>query len=583
MFKRLATFLFGVALIGLGVFFFMAPEHTYLVQLLKRFWPLFLVMAGLVRLAGYLIDRHPRSPIGSLLLIVLGGTLLAVNLQGETSFIAIIGHYWFWFLLAFVLGQVLRHYTATDAFGKPVRALGPAAIFGMLLIAGTGLSANFLSKNDQLLARVNQRISQIGGLGEYAFGNPIKIEDTSPQIFKLPANARLMFASFNGDIEIRGAATNQATAKLTKFVRAGDESRAQELAKQIHLQLSPSGNTVQFGVVAEGLNEVYSTSLLIEVPNQQTANVEINDAAGTIKLSDLRGEFLLRNGGRILSARLTGRLTIENTRGPVEVEQHVGDLAMSNLRQGAALHEIKGKLILQGQDGVYRINQHTGPVQASIANGKLELREILPPKGFPAGERLVTLDELRDTRTTLSNIGGGLLVNASHSRIEAEGINGDTQITSNGEPLKLSRCNGTLRVEVENGSVTASELRGTTQIEATRDITVQNFAGPLTVKSRGGKISLSTNDELEGDVSTLNEHGQTRLTLPRNLVFRLDANTVSGRLRARGFDWLEVDRNQKTIAASAQTAGNLPLVSVRSSSGDIELQASGLVLASNKE
>lgn len=593
MFKRLATFLFGVALIGLGFFFFMAPEQAYLVQLLKKFWPLFLVLAGVVRLAGYLIDRHPRSPVGSLLLTALGGILLAINVRGETSLAAIIGHYWFWFLLAFVLGRVLRQYTATAAPGKSLRALSPGAVFVMLLIAATGLSANFLSKNDQLLAHLNQRIGQIGGVGEYVFGNPIKVEDEAPQIFKLPANARLTFASFNGDIEIRGAMTTQATAKLTKFVRANDENRARELAKQIHLQINATGNMVQFGVSAEGLNETYSTSLLLEVPHQQTANVEINEATGAIKLTDLRGEHQLRNCGRINSTRLTGRLAIETTRGPVEIEQHVGDLALNNLRQGADLREIKGKLVLQGQGGAYRIRQHTGSVHASIANGRLELREILAPTGFPANERLVTLDELRDTRTNLSNIGGGLLVNASHSRIEADGINGEIQISSSGEPLKLSRCNGTVRIEVENGSVTASDLRGAVQIEATRDIAIQNFAGPLTVKTRTGKITLATAAELEGDVITLNEHGQTRLTLPRDIVFRLDVNTTSGRLRARGFEWLELERNQKTITANpqangpqangSQANGKLPLVSLRSSSGDIELQAAGLALASNKE
>ncbi len=583
MLKRLATFLLGVALIGLGVFFFKAPEQTYLVLLLKKFWPLFLVLAGLVRLAGHLIDRHPRSPVGSLLLTALGGILLAINLRGESSLTAIIGHYWFWFLLAFVLGRVLRQYTATEAHGKPVRALSPGAIFVMLLIAGTGLSANYLSKNDQLLARVNQRIGQIGGVGEYVFGNPLKVEDEAPQTFKLPANARLTFASFNGDIEIRGAATTQATAKLTKFVQADSADRARELAKQIRLQIIPAGNTVQFAVGAEGLNETYTTSLLIELPNQQAANVEVNEVTGAIKLVDLRGDHLLRNGGRITGANLTGRLTIEDARGTVHVEQLTGDLTLNNLRQGAELSDIKGKLVVQAQGGTYRIKHHTGAVRASVSNGRLELRDVQAPAGFPANERLVTLDELRDTRTNLSNINGSLAVNASRSRIEAESINGDIQITSTGEPLKLSRCIGTVRVNAENGSVTASDLRGVVEIEATRDIIVQNFAGPLTVKSRSGKLTLSTTAELAGDVTALNEHGQTRLTLPRDSVFRLDANTTSGRLRARGFEWLELERNQKTVSANPQTAGKAPLVSLRSSSGDIELQAAGLALASNKE
>jgi DUF4097 and DUF4098 domain-containing protein YvlB len=581
MLKRLATFLFGVALIGLGVFIFMAPEQAYLVQLLKKSWPLFLVLAGLVRLAGYLIDRHPQSPVGSLLLTALGGILLAINLRGETSLTGMIGRYWFWFLLAFLLGRVLRQYTSTNTLGKPVRALSPGAIFVTLLIAGTGLGANYLSKNDQLLTHVHQRLGQLGGVGEYVFGNPIRIEDEPSLTFKLPPNARLSFASFDGDIEIRGTATTQATAKLTKFLRVNNEERARELAKQIHLQINSAGNTLQFSLVADGLKGTYTAALLIELPHQQVANVEINEVMGAIKLSDLRGEHQLRNCGHIKSNQLTGHLTIENARGPVEIEQHLGDLTLNNLRHGADLSEIKGRLELQGQGGSYRIRQHTGPVHASITSGKLELREILAPTGFPANERLVTLDELRDTRTNLSNISGSLMVNAIRSRIDADGINGDIQITTHGEPLKLSRCTGALRVEAENSSVTASDLRGAAQIEATRDIAVQNFAGPLTIKSRTGKITLSTSAELEGDVTTFNEHGQTRLNLPRDIVFRLDVNTISGRLRARGFEWLELERNQKTITATPPANGKLPLVSLRSSSGDIELQASGLALASN--
>ena len=581
MLKRLATFLFGVALISLGVFIFTVSEQAYLVQLLKQSWPLFLILAGLVRLAGYLIDRHPKSPVGSVLLTAVGGILLAINLRGETSLAAIIGRYWFWFLLAFMLGRVLRQYTSTNALGKPMRALSPGAIFVMLLIAGTGLGANYLSKNDQLLTRMNQRIGQIGGVSEYVFGNPIKIEDEPPLAFKLPANARLSFASFNGDIEIRGTATTQATAKLTKFVRASSEDRAREAAKQIHLQINPVGNTAQFDVSATGLNETYTTALLIELPKQQLANVEINEATGAINLADLRGEHHVRNGSRVNGARLTGHLTIENMRGPVEIEHHSGDLTLNNLRHGANLNDIMGKLVLQGQAGDYRIKQHTGPVQASISNGRLELREILAPTGFPANERLVILDELRDTRINLSNITGSLLVNATRSRVEADGITGDIQITANGEPIKLNRCNGTLRVMAENASVNASDLRGAVQIEATRDVVIQNFAGPLTVKSRTGKITLTATAELVGDVITLNEHGQTRLTLPRDIVFRLDATTTSGRLRARGFEWLELERNQKTLTANPQANDKLPLVSLRSSSGDIELQASGLALASN--
>src|SRR5262245_53986449 len=96
MLKRLATLLLGIGLIGLGVLFFLAPERAFVVQLLMRSWPVFLILAGIVRVAGYLIDRHPRSPVGGMMLVALGGILLSANLLAQTSLLLILGSYWFW-------------------------------------------------------------------------------------------------------------------------------------------------------------------------------------------------------------------------------------------------------------------------------------------------------------------------------------------------------------------------------------------------------------------------------------------------------------------------------------------------------
>ncbi len=98
MLKRLATLLFGIALIGMGVYFFVSPERATALQYLSRFWPIFLILAGGLRVFGYLIDRHPKSPVGGLLLLALGGILLASIWRGEHTFFQVAGTYWFFFL-----------------------------------------------------------------------------------------------------------------------------------------------------------------------------------------------------------------------------------------------------------------------------------------------------------------------------------------------------------------------------------------------------------------------------------------------------------------------------------------------------
>src|SRR4249920_1790755 len=138
MLKRLATLLLGIGLIGLGVLFFLAPERLLVVQLLMRFWPAFLILAGIVRVAGYLIDRHPRSPVGGIMLAAVGGILLSANLLSHTSFLQILGNYWFWILLAFITGRVLKQYTYRVEDGVRCNAFSPGSIVVMLLITGGG-------------------------------------------------------------------------------------------------------------------------------------------------------------------------------------------------------------------------------------------------------------------------------------------------------------------------------------------------------------------------------------------------------------------------------------------------------------
>src|SRR5262245_19369485 len=88
--KRLATLLLGIGLIVIGALFFVAPEQAFAVRWLIRLWPVALILAGMVRVAGYLIDRHPRSPAGGMMITAIGGILLSANLLGHNSLILIL-------------------------------------------------------------------------------------------------------------------------------------------------------------------------------------------------------------------------------------------------------------------------------------------------------------------------------------------------------------------------------------------------------------------------------------------------------------------------------------------------------------
>src|SRR5215475_8740965 len=141
MSRRFATLLLGIGLIVIGALFFVAPEQAFALRWLMRLWPIALILAGLVRVAGYLIDRHPRSPAWGTMIVALGGILLSANLLDHNSLILILGKYWFWILLAFVAGRLLKQYTHRIEDGAGPNAFSPVAIVVMILIVGVGLAA----------------------------------------------------------------------------------------------------------------------------------------------------------------------------------------------------------------------------------------------------------------------------------------------------------------------------------------------------------------------------------------------------------------------------------------------------------
>src|SRR5437868_11407119 len=214
MLKRYATLMLGVVLVGLGVLFFALPERAYVLQVLVQFWPLFLILAGVVRVAGHLIDRHPRSPVGGLMLTSLGGILLSANLNGDRTFIHIFGRYWFWLLLALIAGRVIQQYTHRPTDGPRPRTFSVGTILLLILIVGGGLAASFLSNNTQLLSRVHLRLGRLTEVRDYVFGDKLAVDDEPAQTFALAPDARLLIGDVFGDIEVKSGAQPLASAKL---------------------------------------------------------------------------------------------------------------------------------------------------------------------------------------------------------------------------------------------------------------------------------------------------------------------------------------------------------------------------------
>lgn len=580
MLKRLATLLLGIGLIGLGVLFFVAPERAFAVQILMRFWPVFLILAGIVRVAGYVIDRHPRSPVGGMMIAAIGGVLLSANLLGHNSFILILGKYWFWILLALIVGRVLKQYTHRIEDGARANAFSPGAIAVMLLIVGSGLAANFAIQRGQ--TGFNLRIGGLG-VGDYVFGNQIPIEDEAPQSFAIAPNARLFINNANGDVEVNSASQSQATARLIKRIRSTSEEEAREIAKNIHLRITPNGAGHQLNIASDGVQREFNVSIIVTLPQGLAAGVEINNALSAVKLNGLQGDHAIRGCERVEVSHNAGRVMVENPRGAIELNQIQGQVSLINTRRDVSLRAINGAISLNVKGGSVNLDQASGPVQLQATDAQIEISEVGVGATTLAGQRAVNIEQARNSRIKIQEIQGAVAINAERSRIEAEEINGDFTVDASSERIKANRINGALRIKLDNGAVEIEEIKGSATIDAARDVTIRNFRGSLNVSSRQGAINLETSEKLSGDVKAINDRGKIRVSIPEDGAFRLEANTGKGRVKARGFDGAVWSREERSYVAGYNISESAPLVSLRSSDGEIQIQSSGLAMASRND
>ena len=592
--KRIATLLLGIGLIGLGALFFLAPEKSVVTQLLIRYWPTFLVLAGLVRFAGYLIDREPRSPVGALLLTALGGILLSARLLGHASFLLILSKYWFWVLLAFIAGRVLRQYLHRSQDGPRRNAFSPGGVLIMILIAGSGLLAAVVTRNDRYLQNLNARLQRFGQIGGILLGENFTFTEPD-RTLPLTGNARLSFAEFPGEIMItvrdaprenRIVATAQETATLTltKHLRAENETQAAEQAESIRLQIDSQGDVHRIGLQTPEGVALNRAILRIEIPQNRAVGIDARSVRGEVRLVGLRGDHAFQNCNSVAVLENTGRVTIENPAGRQELNAIRGEVTIRDSRASFDMRDIRGAVQIEAHSGAVTAQNLTGPIRIQAGSARISLTGVGPETPTGAPERLVQIENADDGRIELQQIRGGVSIASARTRIEATEIAGDLTIAGTRDRILAQRITGALRIVArEGGSVESEEIRGPAVIEASRNIVARNFQGPLTLRSETGAIEAETGRKLAGDLELVSGRGRIALSLPEDTAFQLDAQTGRGRIRLDGFPNFAAERNEIAVKTGVNGARPAPRVSLRLDRGDIQLQSSGLALASNED
>ena len=184
--------------------------------------------------------------------------------------------------------------------------------------------------------------------------------------------------------------------------------------------------------------------------------------------------------------------------------------------------------------------------------------------------------------TDLHTSGGDIVVGDMAAKVHARTSGGNVKLGKIGAEIDAHTSGGNMSLDEGRGSVKLGTSGG--------DIAVGHVAGPAELSTSGGNIriesvensvhaSTSGGNVRAGIVGPLKEDcvlstsgGTVKVTVDKAAAFRLDASTSGGNVEAEGLT-ITMEKSGRSRSKLAGTVnGGGPLLKLRSSGGDVEIQ-----------
>ncbi len=551
------TLLLGLLLVGIGLAIFLSPPGSGLTVWLMRLWPIFMICAGVVRVMGYAVERKPRSPMGGMILIVIGVLFFVSRFHSDLNALEIYGRYWVLLLAVFAGVELIRYYSHRHTEGPQPRVLTIGRVIIVALIVATGVLANRFANNPSALSALklpnflsSVRDSVVGQA--YAFSDsPVDAKDFA-QGMRLSVNN-----SFGGVKVSGGSPTLRATLKKT--VRGWNEEDARKIADQIQLVIKRTADGFVITTNRDQVNQEFTTDIQIDVPS--LAEISIAGSYGAISASNIQGDiFIKANHGQADVTNIEGNVNLEMVYSDASASIINGDLTISGAKR-ARVSKISGSLELGASNGAVDARDISGPARVDAPFCKVTAQ------GLNSESEINTEHASIDVYKTAS-----LTINAPHSDIQARGVNGDLSISSSHSKINLSSISGELEIEARQSSVSIEEARGPVDVKTTLgSVSVKNFYEGVHIETSYRDVTLVSTNQPADDIEVENNHGEIKLVLPQSSQFRLDASSDNGQIKPVGFGEIS-ERGRGSINETLGMSG--PRIKLRTSYKNIIIQAS---------
>ncbi len=332
------------------------------------------------------VYRSRRSFAGPVVLIVFGVLFLLGNLGyvswGRLGYL--FSRYWPVLIILWGLVKLAEHFDAQRHGYRP-RGLGFGGVMLLIFLVVMGLGA---SSAWHYRGIIGDEIQIDDAPGFTLFGTPYNYTDELQQPF--PAGASLRVVSDRGEVHLIPWDQNTIKVGVQKKVIAESQGDADKVNAATKPTITIAGDQVTVNANTASGNHRVDTSLEIYLPRKAAADiatargkVEVHDRSGDLKISNSHGDVEL--GG------IQGNVSINMRGGSVRAENVRGDLSLDGRLSDVAIENVQGSVRLTGDYfGTTRLAKIANSVHFLSSRTDMEMAKLDGDLVLDSGDLRVT-------------------------------------------------------------------------------------------------------------------------------------------------------------------------------------------------
>ena len=278
------------------------------------------------------IRRSAGSIFWPLLLIVIGGLLLARNMGYSIPFWTAMVRYWPVLIIVWGFLKIVDYYRMRrTGDNSPLFSGGEVALLVFVILAGSAITT---------AANVSPNIGAAFRIGDFDLwditGN--NFEYSEHHEADVLAGSTIEINNRFGSVDVRPSDTDRIILDVKKTVRASNKEEADRLSGDFAFAITNDGSQYRIASNRDALGgrQRFKSSLMVRVP--KGSMIRVDNRFGAISLQDLTGNQSVANrygevnvrgiDGNVEITNSFGAITTDNIRGSMTVTNRYGDVRL---------------------------------------------------------------------------------------------------------------------------------------------------------------------------------------------------------------------------------------------------------------